>query len=284
MVAYLYVTGLVNYLSRQDLELTAEDVKAIKRFVDRIGPDKIVDKLSEMFATSIIGNNYVKKGLLLCAASSNPDKTAKKLHAILVGDPGLAKSQLLKASMKLVPNSKYESVQFASAKSLTAIVTKDEGDALTLRIGPIPQAKGAIAALNEIGRMIREDQGLLLDTLQEQEFTTNKYGQNFHVDAPTAIIASANPVGGSWKSYESDDVRIDLDKIPMIKPLIDRFDFIFVFRDSRDKKALEEYADKKADMENRSTPDYTEYIARHIMYAKQRISKASILSRSQIPT
>lgn len=59
----------------------------------------------------------------------------------------------------------------------------------------------------------------------------------------------------------------------MIKPHIDRFDFIFVFRDSRDKKALEEYADKKADMEDRSTPDYTEYIARHIMYAKQRCPK-----------
>jgi DNA replicative helicase MCM subunit Mcm2 (Cdc46/Mcm family) len=273
MVAYLYVTGLVNYLSRQEIELTAEDVKAIRKFVDRIGPDKILDKLAEMFATPVIGNNYVKKGLLLCAASTTLDKTAKKLHAILVGDPGLAKSQLLKASVGLVPNSRYESVQFATAKSLTAIVTKEEGDTLTLRIGPIPQAKGALAALNEIGRMIPEDQGLMLDTMQEQEFTTNKFGQNFHVDAPTAIIASANPVGGSWKSYESEDTRIDLDKIPMIKPLIDRFDFIFPFKDSRDRDALEKYADQKADMEDRIIPDYTAYIVRHIMYAKQRCPK-----------
>jgi|RhiMethySRZTD1v2_1073278.scaffolds.fasta_scaffold06164_15 MoxR-like ATPase len=273
VVAYLYVKYLVKYLSKQELELSAEDVKAIKRFVDRIGPDKIVDKLAEMFATQIIGNNFVKKGLLLVAASTTLDKKAKKLHAILVGDPGLAKSQLLKSSVGLVPNSRYESVQFASAKSLTAIVTKEEGDALILRIGPIPQAKGAIAALNEIGRMIEEDQGLLLDTLQEQEFTTNKYGQNFHVDAPTAIIASANPVGGSWKSYESDDTRINLDKVPMIKPLIDRFDFIFPFRDSRDRNELEKYAERKADMEDRPEPDYTAYLVKHIMYAKEKCPK-----------
>ena len=119
--------------------------------------------------------------------------------------------------------------------------------------------------------MIHEDQGLLLDTMQEQEFTTNKFGQNFHVDAPTAIIASANPVGGSWKSYESDDndVRIDLDKIPMIKPLVDRFDLIFTFKDSRNQDHLMQYADRKSEMEDRPAPDYTAYIAKHILYAKQ---------------
>jgi replicative DNA helicase Mcm len=272
MVAYLYVSGLVNYLLRQEIDLSNEDVKAIKRFVERVGQDNIVDKLSSMFATSIIGNNYVKRGLLLCAASTTTDKTAKKIQAILVGDPGLAKSRLLKESTKLVPNSRYESVQFATGKSLTAIVTKEEGDALILRIGPIPQAKGAIAALNEIGRMIQEDQGYMLDTMQEQEFTTNKFGQNFHVDSPTVIIGSANPQGGSWKfSYE--DEKIDIDKIPMIKPLVDRFDLIFAFKDNRDESILADYASKKSEMEDRPSPDYTAYLAKHIMYAKLRYPK-----------
>jgi replicative DNA helicase Mcm len=272
VVAYLYVKYLVNYLSRQEIDLSNEDVKAIKRFVERVGQDNIVDKLSSMFATSIIGNNYVKRGLLLCAASTTTDKTAKKIHAILVGDPGLAKSRLLKESTKLVLNSRYESVQFATGKSLTAIVTKEEGDALILRIGPIPQAKGAIAALNEIGRMIQEDQGYMLDTMQEQEFTTNKFGQNFHVDSPTVIIGSANPQGGSWKfSYE--DEKIDIDKIPMIKPLVDRFDLIFAFKDNRDESILADYASRKSEMEDRPSPDYTAYLAKHIMYAKLRYPK-----------
>ena len=275
MVAYLYVSSLVKYLSKQELELTAEDVEAIKRFVNYVGADNVINKLSDMFAASIIGYNSVKKGLLLCAASTCTDKTSKKIHSILVGDPGLAKSLLLKEAVKLVPNSRYESVQFATGKSLTAIVTKEDGDTLILRIGPIPQAKGAIAALNEIGRMNHEDQGLMLDTMQEQEFTTNKFGQNFHVDAPTVIIASANPTGGSWKGgYDNNpDDKIDLDKVPMIKPLVDRFDLVFIFKDNRDENSLMEYVEKKSEMEDHRTPDYTNYLAKHIMYAKQRYPK-----------
>ena len=272
VVAYLYVKYMIKYLSKQEVELSSEDVKAIKRFVTRIGPDNIVDKLSQMFATSIIGNNYVKKGLLLVAASTSLDKTLKKLHAILVGDPGLAKSRMLKEAVGLVPNSRYESVQFATGKSLTVIVTKEEGDALILRIGPIAQAKGAIAALNELSSMNHEDQKYMLDTQQEQGFTTNKFGQNFYVDAPTAIIASANPVGGSWKS-NYDGEAVNLDKIPMIKPLIDRFDLIFAFKDNRDENILADYAFKKSEMEDRPTPDYTAYLVKHIMYAKQRYPK-----------
>jgi DNA replicative helicase MCM subunit Mcm2 (Cdc46/Mcm family) len=268
IVSYLYVTHLVNYLSKQDVELTAEDVKAVKRFVKYIGEDKIIDKLADMFAMSVIGYRHVKTGILLVAASTSLDKTMKKINAMLVGDPGLAKSLILKESVKLVSNSTYESVQFATGKSLTAIVTNDEGDAHILRIGPIPQAKGAIAALNEMNRMMEGDQGLILDTMQEQEFTTAKYGLRFHVDAQTAIIGSANPIGGAWK-----DGKIDLDKIAMIKPLLDRFDLIFTFKDNRDEVYNMDYARQKAEMENRSKPDYTSYLVKHIMVAKQRCVK-----------
>ena len=101
VVAYLYVKYLVQFLSKQELDLSSEDIKAIRRFTEHVGPDKIVDKLSSMFATNIIENNYVKKGLLLCGASTSTLKTGKKISAILVGDPGLAKSRLLKESTRL---------------------------------------------------------------------------------------------------------------------------------------------------------------------------------------
>jgi hypothetical protein len=188
---------------------------------------------------------------------------------------GLAKSELLKNTVEIVPGSRYENIQFATGRSLTAIVSKDEGDAITLRTGPIPQAKGAIAALNEIGKMSHDDQGFLYDIMQEQEFSTNKHGRWFHIDSPTAIIASGNPIGGSWKSeYDTDDdIKIDIDKIPTVKPLLDRFDLIFIFKDDRSEKGLTEYAIKKSEMEIRPRPEYTPYIQKHILYAKQRYPK-----------
>jgi MoxR-like ATPase len=278
IVVFLYVKYLIDYVAKKDVQLTAEDENAIKRFVNHIGPDNVVEKLTEMFATSIIGHNSVKKGLLLCAASTSMDKKTKKLHTILVGDVGLAKSELLKNSVEIVPGSRYENIQFATGKSLTAIVSKDEGegDSITLRTGPIPQAKGGIAALNEIGKMSHDDQGFLYDVMQEQEFSTNKYGRWFHIDSPTAIIASGNPIGGSWKSeYDTDNdvIKIDIDKIPTVKPLLDRFPLIFIFIDDRSEKGLTDYALKKSEMESRPRPNYTPYIQKHILYAKQHHPK-----------
>lgn len=129
--------------------------------------------------------------------------------------------------------------------------------------------------------MTDDDQGFLYDIMQEQEFSTNRHGRWFHVDAPTAIIASGNPIEGSWKSeYDnSDDIKIDIDKIPTVKPLLDRFDLIFIFIDDRSEKDLTEYALKKSEMEFRPRPDYTAYIQKHILYAKQRsMSKKPKLS------
>ena len=59
----------------------------------------------------------------------------------------------------------------------------------------------------------------------------------------------------------------------MIKPLVDRFDLIFTFKDNRNEDLLTEYAYRKSEMEDKPTPDYTAYIAKHIMYAKQHYPK-----------
>ena len=145
--------------------------------------------------------------------STNTDETQKKIQVLIIGDPGLAKSAMLRKSIELVPNSRYESAENSSGKSLTAIVEKDD-ESHILRTGPIPAAKGGICALNELGRMYFEDQKHLLGVMQEQFFTINKHGINARIHSPTAIIASANPIDGEWKYSE----RIDLDEIPAIKP------------------------------------------------------------------
>lgn len=171
--SYLYAES-IRYESSQELVITDLDKEAILRFT-RLNGNRIIDSLAKLFVRDVIGYEIVKKGLLLLAASTNRDMTQKKLNAALIGDPGLVKSTLLRRAVRLVPNSKYESAQNSSGKSLTAIVEKQE-ESHILRIGPIPAAKGAICALNEIGRMHFDDQKHLLDVMQEQFFTINKYG------------------------------------------------------------------------------------------------------------
>jgi DNA replicative helicase MCM subunit Mcm2 (Cdc46/Mcm family) len=118
-VSYLYAES-IHYESNEEVIISPQDRAAIERFTKSKGDD-IIDSLGEMFAPDVIGYNYVKKGMLLVAASTNNDINQKKLHALLIGDPGLAKSALLRKSTKLVLNSRFESAQNSSGKSLTAI-------------------------------------------------------------------------------------------------------------------------------------------------------------------
>jgi MCM2/3/5 family protein/minichromosome maintenance replisome factor len=141
-------------------------------------------------------------------------------------------------------------------------------------LGPVALAKGSICALNELGKMSFEDQGHLLDVMEEGEFTINKYGIDAAIKAPTTIIASANPINSTWKNDDYGE-KIDLNEIPAIKPLIDRTDLIFVFKKPKDENAIREYTYKKSKLEDQLTPDYYNCLRKHIMYAKRINPKMS---------
>jgi len=263
---YVYADS-IQYESREEITLTQKDIEAIERFC-KLNGSKIIERLVNLFAPSIIGHNHVKEGLLLSAVTTYDNDIAQlmrnRLHSILVGDPGLAKSALLREAIKLVLNSRYESGQHSSGKGLTAIVSKEDEN-YVLRLGPASLARGALCAINELGRIPYEEQAYLLDLMEEGKFTINNHGINARIKAPTTIIASANPINGSWKY----DDKIDINEIPILKPLLDRFDLVFVFRKLKDIKDIRAYAYKKSELDNRKIPEYYNFLCRYIMYAKR---------------
>ncbi len=131
--SHMYIDA-IEYETSNELVISNLDVKGIKRLVGNKSNDLVDFLASKMFAPDIIGYNYVKKGILLIAASTNTDISDKKLNALLIGDPGLAKSELLRKAVTLVLNSRYESAQNSSGKSLTAIVEKHD-ETSVLRMG-----------------------------------------------------------------------------------------------------------------------------------------------------
>jgi DNA replicative helicase MCM subunit Mcm2 (Cdc46/Mcm family) len=121
--------------------------------------------------------------------------------------------------------------------------------------------------------------------MEEGEFTINKYGINARIRSPTVIIASANPVKSSWddnNNNNDDGDKIDLDQIPAIKPLVDRFDLMFVFRTPRDRDVIRTYADKKSDLDDKLIPDYYNYLKKHIIYARQFNPRLSEEAKSML--
>ena len=260
----------IEYESKHDLVLTENDKDAIRT---RKG-EKIVNELAEMVAPSVIGYNHAKVGLLLAASSAGNDLDAvrqgrqrSRINVLLAGEPGNAKSTLLRASTKLVPGSRYETCQNTSGKSITAIIVKENGEREFLRLGPVPLAKNAICALNEFGNMPFEDQAHILDAMEEGEFTMSKYAINMKIISPTVIIASTNPTSSYWK----DNEKMSTNELPISKTILDRFDLILTFRTTREEKAIREYAYRKSDLIDgmRGIPDYYRYLTRHIIYSKQ---------------
>ena len=262
----------IQYLNREDVILTELDRQAIKRFVQikQKNGINIMDALVELFDPSIVGYEHVKKGLLMSTVNTSEIASIKeKINELLIGDPGNAKSALVKRITQLVTGSNYISAQNSSGKSLTAIIDKAE-DNLFLRVGPVPQARSAISGLNELGRTSMEDQSHLLDVMQEEEFTKTAYGFHVKIKSPVTVIASANPVNNSkWK----DDDKIDLNEFPIYRPLLDRFDLKFAFRTRKDPNEIKEFGKKYSEMlakkEKGQLPDYTPFLVKYIEYARQ---------------
>jgi replicative DNA helicase Mcm len=276
MISALYAES-IEYISRkEESKLTEKDIEEMtswKRSIEDQFKNPL-DELVKMFAPTIVGYEHVKKGLLMVGANAGiPNVEIRiprrlRLNGLLIGDPGLAKSALLRALVKIISGARYESSQSSTGLSLTAQISKEDGGSHTLRLGPIPRAKGSVCALNEIGKMDVSDHKHLLDFMEEGWSTINKYGFNSTIAGHTSIIASANPINNIWKNQD----RIDNSEIPTLTQIIQRFDLIFIFREVTDSDTLRKYAKERDEIaKNFETGVYEldeEFLRKYMMYAR----------------
>ena len=272
LIPKVFATKL-EYPEKYTLAINPLDIKAISKFATLKGPS-IIDALVNMFDQSIIENNTPKEAIIYGLVSAGDDikeinsyHRRSRMNVLLVGPPGHAKSSLLRKATKLIPNSTYESIQHSSAKSLTAIISKVD-DHHSLMLGPIPMARESIACLNEIATMLIEDQNYLLDIMEEGGFTINKYGFKCKISSPTVIIASANAQKSSWL-MPSENYKISLDEIPLIRPLLDRFDLLVISNEVGGPEAAEKYAEGKLEIISKKVPNYDPFLTKYLEYARK---------------
>lgn len=259
MVPLLYATS-VSYERSKEPEITSKDIEAFKWFAEL---PNLIDRLVSMFALDVVNLKAPKLGILRSIVGA-PELTKRgRIHTLLIGPPGVAKSMLARKAVNTVRNSRYVTAQNASGKGITAIIDK-ENDTRLLRLGAVPQARGAICAINEIGRMDYEDQGFLLDVMEEGSFTVDKYGIHVNIKSPTTIIATANPTGVKW----NDPFKIDSSEIPVLLTLLDRFDQIYAVGEFGSEEESREYAERKASMDEKNIVYNYNYLVRYLEYAR----------------
>ncbi|KAK2814024.1 minichromosome maintenance protein 5 [Emmonsiellopsis sp. PD_5] len=199
-------------------------------------PD-LYETFADCIAPSIYGNRDIKKAIacLLMGGSKKilPDgmKLRGDINVLLLGDPGTAKSQLLKFVEKVSPIAIYTSGKGSSAAGLTASVQRDtttrefylEGGAMVL-------ADGGVVCIDEFDKMRDEDRVAIHEAMEQQTISIAKAGITTILNARTSVLAAANPIFGRY-----DDLKTPGENIDFQTTILSRFDMIFIVRDEHEK-------------------------------------------------
>ena len=227
----------------------------------RVSRDRaIVDKIISSIAPSIYGHRDIKTAVA-CSLFGGVPKNVNGKHSIrgdinvlLLGDPGTAKSQILKYVEKTAYRAVFATGQGASAVGLTASVRKDPVTReWTLEGGALVLADKGVCLIDEFDKMNDQDRTSIHEAMEQQSISISKAGIVTTLQARCSIIAAANPNGGRYNSTLPLSQNVNL-----TEPILSRFDILCVVRDLVDEEADEKLAKFVVDSHVRSHPDNEE--------------------------
>jgi len=226
---YLKVVSVEKEQSMEDIKLTDEDIKEIRELAK---DPHIIEKLRDSIAPTIYGHEKIKEALALQmfgGVKKNIGGTTIRgdIHVLLVGDPGTAKTQLLRYMAKLAPRGWYAGGKMSTAAGLTATAVRDEEGRWTLEAGVLVLGDGGYVAIDEIDKIDKNELSAVLEAMESQTITVAKAGINAQLNARCSILAAANPKYGRFNPNMEIIPQIDLDPA-----LLSRFDVIFKILDT----------------------------------------------------
>lgn len=233
------------------------------------------DRLVSSVAPAIFGHELHKEAALLLMVGSPqktlPDGTTLRgdVNILLVGDPGTAKSELLKYVARVAPRGLFTSGRGSTAAGLTAAVVKEKNGMMMLEAGATVLADLGVACIDEFDKMRDEDRSALHEVMEQQTASVAKGGIIATLNARTSILAAANPQDGKYDPYKNI-----LENVSLPIPLLTRFDLIFIIRDEPDQANDETVAKHILDMRAKSVfpaapPVDFELLKKYIIYAKK---------------
>lgn len=193
-------------------------------------------KIMSSIAPSIFGNEHLKEAVMYLlfggVSRTLPDMTVRgEMNALIIGDPGTAKSQMLQYVSRLAPRGLYTSGRGTTAAGLTAAVVREKGGSMSLEAGALVLADKGIACIDEMDKMRPEDRVAIHEAMEQHTVSVAKGGIVATLNARTAVLAAANP---SLGRYEPN--RTVAENISLPVTILSRFDLIFVLRDVPNKE------------------------------------------------
>ena len=254
-------------------ETAAPSLEEEQQILDLAKDPFIHRNIVKSIAPSIFGYEHLKEAvmyLLFGGVTKNlPDITIRgEINALLIGDPGTAKSQLLQYVAKIAPRGLYTSGRGTTAAGLTAAVVHDKAGGFSLEAGALVLADKGICCVDEIDKMKAEDRVAIHEAMEQHTVSVAKGGIVATLNARTAVLAAANPSLGRY-----EPCRTFSENIALSVTILSRFDLIFVIRDIPDKAADNKMAHHILDIHRREEtpiepPIKADLLRKYIAYAK----------------
>jgi replicative DNA helicase Mcm len=266
-----------------EIEISPEDIALIEEF--RHDPT-VIDKILLSLAPTIKGMEEEKEAIALqlfggvAKKHSDGVRVRGDIHMLIVGDPGTAKSQLLRYIADVAPRGIYTSGKGATAAGLTAAAVKDDfaGGRWVLEAGMLVLADGGMAIIDELDKMTTEDRSAMHEALEQQTVSIAKAGITSTLNARCPVLAAANP---KWGRFTPD--RPIAEQIDLPATLLSRFDVIFSIKDQpdqdRDRRLANRILASHRDAESSegrageaaASPFAPEFLKKYIAYARRTV-------------
>jgi len=173
-------------------------------------------QLSKLIAPHIIGHDVIKKAVALQLFAAEP------IHILLLGDPAIGKTDILRSAAAMHPISTYGLGSGMTGVGLAVTVIGD-----VVEPGLLPQADQGIACIDELNLLKQENVGALYNAMEKGFITYDKKGQHLRLDARVRILATANPKGDTFSGKTIKDLQR---QIPFDAALLSRFHLVFLVK------------------------------------------------------
>ena len=219
-----------------ELVISPEEEMAIKELA---ATPEAFSKVVDSISPTIYGYQREKEALALQLFGGvqkimdDGSRVRGDIHILLVGDPGVAKTMMLRYMAELAPRGIYTSGKSSSAAGLTAAAVKDEfGEGRwTLEAGALVLADKGLACVDELDKMDPHDRSSIHESMEQQTVSVAKAGITATLQSRCAVLGAANPKYGRF-----DEHKTIADQIDLPPTLLTRFDAIFPMLDRPNAK------------------------------------------------